>query len=205
MVVDEDIYLEHFGVKGMKWGIRRTSRLQRDIDVMKKVADGTASNKEARRVGLGNSSRAKKSAANSIRRGASLQEKINKGERGVTNALLKASGIRMQDLDYSTKKTKFGDSDKYSAQKSLGMKTIPDPTGSYEKAYKQMKREVSAHEKAMGKDKQVFEPGRVSPNIKSNKEPGKQVNVGMVVAGAALASFGALQLARTAGRIRTGY
>jgi hypothetical protein len=28
MIIDEDVYLEHFGTKGMKWGVRRERRLQ---------------------------------------------------------------------------------------------------------------------------------------------------------------------------------
>lgn len=28
MIIDEDVYLEHFGIKGMKWGVRRERRLQ---------------------------------------------------------------------------------------------------------------------------------------------------------------------------------
>lgn len=37
MIVDEDVYLEHFGVKGMKWGVRnKSSGVSRQVNRMAK-------------------------------------------------------------------------------------------------------------------------------------------------------------------------
>ncbi len=36
MLIDEDIYLEHYGVKGMQWGIRNDRRSQRSNKVASK-------------------------------------------------------------------------------------------------------------------------------------------------------------------------
>jgi hypothetical protein len=38
MIIDEEDYLEHFGKKGMKWGVRRERRLR----ITKRVAEGNA-------------------------------------------------------------------------------------------------------------------------------------------------------------------
>ena len=39
IVISEDAYLSHYGVKGMRWGVRR----QRKLDSLKRVAEGTGS------------------------------------------------------------------------------------------------------------------------------------------------------------------
>ncbi len=45
--VDEvEVFLEHFGVRGMRWGARKERRGQESIARFKKVADGTASKKD---------------------------------------------------------------------------------------------------------------------------------------------------------------
>lgn len=43
MILEEDAYLEHVGVKGMKWGTRRTKWKQNQIESFRRVAEGKGS------------------------------------------------------------------------------------------------------------------------------------------------------------------
>lgn len=40
MIVDEDIYLEHFGKKGMQWGVRRKANLKSGKEKYKEFGKG---------------------------------------------------------------------------------------------------------------------------------------------------------------------
>lgn len=95
----DDYFLEHYGVKGMKWGVRRTRRIQKSIDRTKRIADGTASVKD--RV-LG-SAITKKGAQRQLQRGANNQAKMLAGKRKTSSLMAKAYGIKVQDLDYGVK------------------------------------------------------------------------------------------------------
>ncbi len=35
MIIDEDIYLEHFGTKGMRWGVRKDKPGSKDVKLRK--------------------------------------------------------------------------------------------------------------------------------------------------------------------------
>lgn len=37
MIIDEDIYLEHWGVKGMRWGVRNENRQARRDKKLKSI------------------------------------------------------------------------------------------------------------------------------------------------------------------------
>lgn len=43
MILEEDVYLEHVGVKGMKWGTRRTEWKQNQLESFRRVAEGKGS------------------------------------------------------------------------------------------------------------------------------------------------------------------
>ncbi len=104
MIVDEDIYLEHFGVKGMKWGIRnnkgnaesnqkitkldKNSDISRDISFSKKYHK--AKKYDRRRVRI---SRVAGGAAFIVSRRQKMKRSAKVGVTGgtylITNALLK--------------------------------------------------------------------------------------------------------------------
>lgn len=104
MIIDDDVYLEHYGKKGMKWGSRRNARVQNRLDLINKVATGTATKKESRKVGglvgTNQSTRKQNRAAKGLAKGASLQSKINSGKAKSADILLKAHGINIKDLNY---------------------------------------------------------------------------------------------------------
>ena len=49
MIINEDAYLEHYGVKGMKWGVRKEQRAYK----MKRTAEQKMENKARRKAGKG--------------------------------------------------------------------------------------------------------------------------------------------------------
>lgn len=97
MIVDEEVYLQHYGKKGMRWGQRRTARVQRHLDAVSRVAERTASKKDRLRVGLLTT---QKGATKGLARSAKFQSKINDGKLKSVEILLKAQGIRIKDLNY---------------------------------------------------------------------------------------------------------
>lgn len=107
MIVDEEVYLEHHGVKGMRWGKRGTKREQKNIDMYKRVAEGKGSGKDALNVALRSSpfnlgaEGLAGAAAKELNKGKRLQDKINAGEAKVTNILNVAAGVKIKNLDYS--------------------------------------------------------------------------------------------------------
>lgn len=100
--LQEDLeFLEHYGVKGQKWGTRRTRRVQGHLDRVAKVRDGTASKGEKVRVGLASGIVTSKGASRALKRGAMVKSMVDDGEARATDLLLKLQGIRISDLDYS--------------------------------------------------------------------------------------------------------
>jgi hypothetical protein len=114
MIIDEEVYLEtevsdflaHYGVKGMRWGVRRTKRIQNILDRHQRIAKGTASTKD-KLLGANRLVFTKKGARKNLEKGAYHQERILKG-RGFTKALLKAQAVNIGDLNYHTEKTAAG-------------------------------------------------------------------------------------------------
>lgn len=75
MIIEEDDFLEHHGVKGMRWGQRhakRVARVQKRIDRTQRLATGKASFKDR---ALGSSFTAK-GAQKQLQRGANAQAKV---------------------------------------------------------------------------------------------------------------------------------
>lgn len=107
-MIQEDVkdFLAHYGKKGMKWGQRNNARTQGKIDVLKRIANDTATNKDFRKAhsiqGLSfTKNRAKSRAELNIKRGKEAQNNIMLGKNKVNDILLKAQGITIKDLDYN--------------------------------------------------------------------------------------------------------
>lgn len=103
----EDV-VEHFGVKGMRWGVRRTRNVQkRSIDPLKRVASGEGSKRDKAKVALRNYTigdlakgrSLKKSAARRVDIIKKNQDKVNAGQDRVRNVLALTAGVRIKDLD----------------------------------------------------------------------------------------------------------
>jgi hypothetical protein len=129
-------YLEHAGVKGMKWGQKKnvttagfskagilsgyknksgqrvsgtTVRLQKNIDLNKRVASGKSGKLDKLRFAAGitpialarSKGSLKKAAQRKVDKGAAFQKKSNAGEAKVRTAILKfGSQVRVTDLNY---------------------------------------------------------------------------------------------------------
>lgn len=49
MIIDEEYYLEHFGVKGMRWGVRRQTRKESNKELKEVVSKNKSAEKIASR------------------------------------------------------------------------------------------------------------------------------------------------------------
>ena len=96
-------FLAHYGVKGMKWGVRRTRRMQKIVDRHDRIAKGTASKKD-RILGANRMVFTAKGAERTLQRAANNQAKINAGKMKATNALAMLGGVRMKDMNYHGRK-----------------------------------------------------------------------------------------------------
>lgn len=99
MRIHEATYLEHFGIKGQKWGIRNQKRLNR----AKRVAKGKASKKEVASFLLTDTSSTsvrrnkgiKGAAASRVRELQNRKDRIKKGEATVKDFLALHEGDRL--------------------------------------------------------------------------------------------------------------
>lgn len=99
MILDEAVYLEHYGKKGMRWGKRGTARAQRTLDRLDRVSKGTGSTSDKlKTTGLAGDTKTR--AKKALLRGSKLQTKINNGERKTSELLFKLQGVRIKDLNY---------------------------------------------------------------------------------------------------------
>lgn len=112
MILDEQSYLRHYGVKGMKWGVRRaqrrTERQQKHLDAIKKGtrSDATRSErfKASMKVPIGDLIAGRGVQGGSKRaldRAAKTQSQIQAGEKKAKDILLRAGGVNVRNLDYS--------------------------------------------------------------------------------------------------------
>lgn len=105
MIDDSEVedFLAHFGVKGMKWGVRRTARIQKIIDRHERVANGTASTKD-RLLAANRGVFTARGANRTLQRAANNQAKLNAGKHKTTAILLKVHGVNYKDLTYGGRK-----------------------------------------------------------------------------------------------------
>lgn len=99
---DEEIdeFLEHSGVKGMKWGVRKTKRQQGQVDRLAKVRDGNATKVDRLRVANRNLVFSAKGADKTLKRSAKFQDKVAKGESIMGKLMFKHEKKRLADLDF---------------------------------------------------------------------------------------------------------
>jgi hypothetical protein len=122
MSVSEDIaaqktgmeFLEHYGVKGQKWGIRRRriAKQQKRIDRLRRVEVGKGSKTDKFIAGyaqvplqnliLGKG--LKGGAARTLNKTRDTKTKILNGERKTQDLLNRALGVNVRDLDFSKMK-----------------------------------------------------------------------------------------------------
>jgi len=128
-----DAYLEHHGVKGMHWGVRRAritaeknaraasgkerfgnrnqERAQQKVDQFRRVASGKGTAGDKLYVGLFRTPVAdllmgggiKGGAQNVLRRDQKNQKKIVEGKKRVSDALSRFGGVDVRNLDFSFK------------------------------------------------------------------------------------------------------
>ena len=110
----EDI-LEHFGVKGMHWGVRKArrvekqnARVQKRVDAVRRVAEGGGNRRDKIRVSFSTttfdalmSRNNQEMAQRTLNRMQKHQSKILAGKRKTQDILARAQGVRYRDLDFS--------------------------------------------------------------------------------------------------------
>ena len=132
MILQEDInFLEHYGKKGMKWGVRKANNAKAAAKARKanSVRPGNRKNEDAqkrldqvRRVASGKGSAADKlivgafklpvqdlvlggglrgGAQVNLDRSANLKKKINAGKSRTTDRMLRLGGYDIRELNYS--------------------------------------------------------------------------------------------------------
>ena len=101
MIITEEVYLEHFGVKGMKWGVRRDRRAQTHAKVGR--GEGTRGERLRSAVqigpkdfikGRGLQGAARIKGARQLERNA----RVRSGQGSVRDKLAYVGGTRYQDM-----------------------------------------------------------------------------------------------------------
>ena len=119
-----DVWFEHQGVKGMKWGVRRAEAraekgpdrfgnrhnksAQRRVDRVSRVASGTASKGDKARALLLDvplqdiitEGGLRGGAANALDRSKRVQNKVNVGKKNVTDILNRIGGVDIRELNF---------------------------------------------------------------------------------------------------------
>lgn len=106
-VLIDDEFLQHYGKIGMKWGVRKaariqkqTARIQKNLDRFQRIGSGTASTKD-KLLGANRGIYTKKGANKQLQRGANQQAKVAAGKAHVTAFLIGKKGRTMlKDLDF---------------------------------------------------------------------------------------------------------
>lgn len=77
--IEIEDFLAHYGVSGMKWGVRRAAltKENRRMESLKKVSEGTAKSGDRLRVGL---LRSKKSASKQLSKAVEREKRVESGK-----------------------------------------------------------------------------------------------------------------------------
>lgn len=86
--------------KDWKWGERNTQKIQKNLDRIKRVRDGSATTGDRAKVAWMHGVYTQKGAARVLMRGAKYQAKVIDGNKKVQEMLLLAGGTRIRDLNY---------------------------------------------------------------------------------------------------------
>lgn len=108
---DVEDFLAHFGVKGMRWGVRKaiTRNNQAKVDIYRRVASGHGDLLDKAAVGLNssplhllaNKGNLSKTAKGDLDHAKELQKRVNAGESKVHDLLLRSGGVNVRHLNYS--------------------------------------------------------------------------------------------------------
>jgi len=107
MIIEEDVheFLEHHGVKGQKWGVRKdrhtqkVERQQARIDRLKRIATGTKRPGDFYKSGGATKGYAEATLDRALRD----QQAFARGERKVRNFLYKLQGVDYAELNFRFK------------------------------------------------------------------------------------------------------
>jgi hypothetical protein len=95
-----DDFIEHFGKKGMKWGVRQAVKQQGRLDRAYRLSTGTGSTRDK----LLRGQLTKKGASRQLQRGADYQAKIGAGKKKVNAFLMGKKGrARLSKMDFHKK------------------------------------------------------------------------------------------------------
>lgn len=95
-----DEWFAHAGVKGMKWGVRRFNRIQKNVDRIARVRDGTATKTDRVLAFNNNLTVTKKQAAKQLERSAKMQEKVAAGKSFTGKFMLKYEKRLYSELNF---------------------------------------------------------------------------------------------------------
>lgn len=126
MIIDEAVYLEHFGVKGQKWGVRRAEirtakgpdrfgnranvRFQGQQNQLKRIASGRGSKTERTVAALAQIPLANIIVERSISGGAMrtleqnqrFKDRVNAGRLVIPDMLNRLGGVDVREIDFDT-------------------------------------------------------------------------------------------------------
>lgn len=97
---EDSDFLKHFGVPGMKWGKRKSAKIQKKADRLDRVSKGTNSALDRVKVFAQSGVLSRKGADRLLKTSTRIQDKIVNGDMVIGETLLKVGGVRLSEIDY---------------------------------------------------------------------------------------------------------